>query len=338
LRSASNGMEDLSLIKKSFFDEVSKAGNAMELEKVRVAYIGRNGRLTAILRGLGEMSLEERRRVGPVVQALRKEMEDALSLAADSSPLVVGHSVDLTAPGKKFNRGHLHPLTLAEKKIREIYQSMNFSVVDGQEIESDYFNFETLNFPPNHPAREMQDTFWIKQKNAEKLDSKHRLLLRTQVTATQTHYLMSHTPPFQIVYPGRTFRNESVDAGHEFNFYQAEVMVVGKNITLANLKFTLEEFFSRFFSPKKIEFRYRPSYFPFVEPGFEVDIKLNGKWFEVLGAGMVHPRVFEYAGYNPYDWQGFAFGMGLDRLTMIKYNIPDVRLFYSGDLRFIKQF
>ena len=330
--------EDLSLIKKSFFEDVAKANDAEALEKVRVEYLGRNGKLTAILRSLGGLPLDERKRIGPAAQALRKEMEDVLSQATSGKKQATSNRIDLTAPGKKFDRGHLNPLTLAEKKIREIYQSMNFSVVDGTEIESDYFNFEALNFPLNHPAREMQDTFWIKQKDAEKLDSKHRFLLRTQVTATQIHHLMSHTPPFQIVYPGRTFRNESIDAGHEVNFYQAEVLVVGKGITLANFKFTIEEFFSRFFAPKKIEFRYRPSYFPFVEPGLEVDIKLNGKWFEVLGAGMVHPHVFEYAGYNPHDWRGFAFGMGLDRLAMIKYNIPDIRLFYSGDLRFIKQF
>jgi phenylalanyl-tRNA synthetase alpha chain len=331
-------MEDLSLIKKSFFADIAKADNVASFEKVRVAYLGRNGRLTAVLRGLGRMPLEERKRIGPAAQVVRKEMEEALDKAASNQKPAASRDVDFTAPGKKFNRGHLHPLTLAEKKIREIYQSMNFSVVDGTEIESDYFNFEALNFPLHHPAREAQDTFWIKQKNAAAQDAKHRLLLRTQVTATQIHYLMAHTPPFQIVYPGRTFRNESIDAGHEINFYQAEVMVVGKNITLANFKFTVEEFFSRFFAPRKIEFRYRPSYFPFVEPGLEVDIKLNGEWFEILGAGMVHPRVFEYAGYNPRDWRGFAFGMGLDRLTMIKYNIPDIRLFYSGDLRFIKQF
>ncbi len=329
-------------IKKSFFRELGKAHDAVDIENVRVAYTGRNGKLTAILRSLGIMPLEERKKTGPSAQALRKEMEEALKEKTNALAGSGGRpasNVDLTAPGKKFSRGHLHPLTIALRDVRRIFSSMNFSVIDGPEIESEYYNFDALNVASNHPARDMWDTFWIKQPEPEEKDPRKHLLLRTHTSPVQARFMREHTPPFQIIVPGRVFRYEATDAGHEINFNQIEGLVVGKNANLANFKFILEDFFRKFFKGKKIEFRYRPSYFPFTEPSVEVDIKLaGGKWLEVMGAGMVHPRVFEYAGYNPRDWQGFAFGMGLDRLTMIKYGIPDIRFFYSGDLRFIKQF
>lgn len=320
--------------------EITQADAQSSLEALRVKYLGRKeGEITRRLRALSALSIGQKKKLGPVLQEWRQNMETILEeRLRDISKSAIVQKIDLTAPGKKVERGHLHPLTLAEREIKKIFMGMNFSVVDGPEVESDYFNFEALNFPSDHPARDAQDTFWIKQSADDDASSKTRLLLRTQVTATQIHHLASHEPPFAILYPGRTFRNESIDAGHEANFYQAECMVVGRNITLANFKFVVEAFFEKFFVGQNIEFRYRPSYFPFVEPGLEVDIKLKGKWFEVMGAGMVHPRVFEYAHRNPRDWQGFAFGMGLDRLTMIKYQIPDIRFFYEGDLRFIRQF
>lgn len=332
-------MENLSDIKKSFFKDIVAAGDAAEIEKVRLAYTGRNGRLTAILRSLGDLPLEERRKIGPGAQALRREFDEALGKAADHQSSAARHIADLSAPGKKFSRGHLHPLTLVETDIRRIFSSMNFSVIGGPEMESEYYNFDALNIPPNHPARDMWDTFWIKQPEAAKKDPRKRLLLRTHTSPNQARFMRDHTPPFQILVPGRVFRYEATDAGHEINFNQVEGLMVGKKVTLSNFKFILEDFFKKFFNGKKVEFRYRPSYFPFTEPSVEVDIKIaGGKWLEVMGAGMVHPRVFEYAGYNPREWRGFAFGMGLDRLAMIKYGIPDIRLFYSGDLRFIKQF
>ncbi len=230
---------------------------------------------------------------------------------------------------------------------------MNFSVVEGPEIESEYYNFDALNIPPNHPARDAWDTFWLHktQINADiktqmsadiSVDQrenlrKSALLLRTHTSPMQIRYMETHKPPFQIIVPGRVFRYEASDFSHEINFHQIEGLMVGENISLANLKFVIEEFFNKFFN-KKIAFRFRPSYFPFVEPGVEVDIKLKDKWMEVMGAGMVHRNVFKAVGYDPNEIQGFAFGMGWERLTMIKYNIPDIRLFYSGDLRFINQF
>jgi phenylalanyl-tRNA synthetase alpha chain len=218
--------------------------------------------------------------------------------------------------------------------VAKIFEGMNFSVVTGPEAETEYYNFDALNIPANHPAREMWDTFWLKPGKADK----QKMLLRTHTSPMQMRFMEKAKPPFQIVVPGRVFRYEATDMSHEVNFYQLEGLMVGKDITLANFKFIVEEFLKKFFAGQKIEFRFRPSYFPFVEPGVEVDIKLKGKWLEIMGAGMVHPRVFEYARYNPKDWQGFAFGVGLDRLAMIKYGVPDIRLFYSGDLRFLKQF
>lgn len=354
-------------IEKGFLATINGAREIGEVETIRVRFLGRKGELTAILKSLKNLSLADRRKFGPAVQRLRVKLD---KIIADKitvfKNIVVAPKVDITAPGKKFTRGHLHPLTLVDREVRHIFRAMNFSVVDGPEIETEHYNFDALNIPADHPARDMWDTFWLKtqnyakrtQTNAEKIPRKSAFvqresaLLRTHTSPVQVRYMEKNEPPFQIIVPGRVFRYEATDAAHEINFHQVEGLMVGKNVTLANFKFVVEEFFKRFFSAKggsssggknqKIEFRYRPSYFPFVEPGLEVDIKMGGQWLEIMGAGMVHPRVFEYARYNPDlssgGWQGFAFGVGLDRLAMIKYKIPDIRLFYSGDLRFIKQF
>lgn len=323
-------------LKKAALADVKNAGGARELEEVRVKYLGRNGLLTGLLRSLKNLTLEERRKAGPKLQSLKKELEELIEKELSKrGPRTHGRKIDLTAPGRRMSKGHLHPLTLVDQEIRKIFLSMNFSVVEGPEAESEYYNFDVLNFPPNHPAREMQDTFWIR---SESENPRSNLLLRTQTSPMQVRYMEEYQPPLQIIVPGRTFRNEAIDAGHEINFHQVEGLMVGKSISLANFKFVVEEFFRKFFAGQEVDFRYRPSYFPFVEPGLEVVVRYQGKWFEVMGAGMVHPRVFEYAHYNPNDWQGFAFGVGRERLAMIKYKIPDIRLFYSGDLRFIKQF
>lgn len=326
----------LKAIKESAFKEIKQVDDLDAIEKIRIKYLGRKSKLNILLRSLKNLSLEEKRMIAPQLQALRKEIENFIlnkKEILERENLIP--KLDLTKPGKKFKIGKLHPLTLIEKQVRQIFSSMNFSVIDGPEFETEYYNFDALNFLPNHPAREMQDTFWIKSKTP---GQKSKFLLRTHTSPVQIRFMEKNNPPLQIIVPGRVFRNESLDSGHEINFYQLEGLMVGKNITLANFKFIVEEFFKKFFPKEKIEFRYRPSYFPFVEPGLEVIIKYQNKWFEIAGAGMVHKRVFEYAHYNPREWQGFAFGMGLDRLAMIKYRIPDIRLFYSGDLRFINQF
>ena len=261
--------------------------------------------------------------------------------------------------------GHLHPLTTTLRQIVSIFSSLGFEVAEGPEIENEYYNFDALNVPKDHPSRDMQDTFWLKapiyadkgadergfniSANLHKNLRESALLLRTHTSAVQVHYMEHNKPPFAIVVPGRVFRHEATDATHEVQFYQIEGLVVGKDISLAHLKGTLELFFKKLFGEKSA-IRFRPSFFPFVEPGVEIDVlcfKCAGKgcnlckqtgFIEVMGAGMVHPNVLKNAGIDSREWQGFAFGMGVDRLVMLKYGIDDVRLLYSGDLRLVNQF
>jgi len=228
---------------------------------------------------------------------------------------------------KKFNLGHLHPLTKLRRQIEEIFTSMGFSIIEGTEIVKEYYNFDALNIPKDHPARDDMDTFWLENGK----------VLRTHTSPMQVQYMENNKPPLRIISPGRCFRNERTDNTHDFQFHQVEGLFVDKKVNTANFKAILGEFFKRILG-KDTEMRLRPGFFPFVEPGFEVDIKLKGKWLEIMGAGMVHPNVFKNVGYKLREWQGFAFGMGLERLAMIKHKIDDIRLFHSGDLRFLKQF
>lgn len=249
--------------------------------------------------------------------------------------------MDKSPEHKSSSMGHLHPLTTTLREIVSIFSSLGFEVVEGPEIESEYYNFDVLNVPKDHPSRDMQDTFWIKGVK--------ETVLRTHTSAVQVHYMEHNKPPFAIVVPGRVFRHEATDATHEVQFYQVEGLVAGKDISLAHLKGTLELFFKKLFGEKS-GIRFRPSFFPFVEPGVEIDVscfKCGGKgcslckgtgFIEVMGAGMVHPNVLKNAGIDSRQWQGFAFGMGVDRLVMLKYGIDDVRLLYSGDLRLVNQF
>ncbi len=227
-------------------------------------------------------------------------------------------------------KGSLHPLSLIMNEVVSIFKDLGFSVEWGPEMEDDWHNFEALNFPENHPARDMQDTFFIKGKDGT--------VLRTHTSNTQIRFMENLVksggkPPFAIVSPGKVFRNESTDAGHEMQFYQIECLMIGEDITVAHMKGILFEFFKRFFDKDNVDIRLRPSFFPFVEPGFEIDLKRGEKWFELLGAGMVHPKVLSNCGLDPDKYQGFAFGVGLDRLMLMKYKIPDIRLLYQGDLR-----
>lgn len=261
---------------------------------------------------------------------------------------------------KETLEGHLHPLTTTLREIASIFSSLGFEVVEGSEIESEYYNFDALNVPKDHPSRDMQDTFWLKPSPEDGSHDRSKggglglkgvpeTVLRTHTSAVQVHYMEQHKPPFSIMVPGRVFRHEATDATHEVQFYQVEGLVVGKDISLAHLKGTLELFFKKFFGEKSA-IRFRPSFFPFVEPGVEIDVscfKCAGKgcnlckqtrWIEVMGAGMVHPNVLKNAGIDSREWQGFAFGMGVDRLVMLKYGIDDVRLLYTGDLRLVNQF
>ena len=330
-------LEELSKIREFFIREIEDARKLDEVENLRVKYLGRKGQLTEIISRLKDLPIEEKREVGAKANSLRQEIQELVKEKIEDlnyRKSLIETRIDVTKPGKKIEAGHLHLLTKVEEEIKQIFLSMNFSVVEGPEVENEHYNFDALNIPQNHPAREMWDTFWLKQGSG-----KNRLLLRTHTSPVQIRFMEKHNPPFQIIAPGRCFRYEATDASHEVNFYQLEGLMVGKNVSLANFKFVVEEFFKKFFKGQKIDFRYRASYFPFVEPGLEVDIKLGKSgWLEVMGAGMVHRNVFDAVKYNPEDVQGFAFGMGIDRMAMIKYKIPDIRLFYSGDLRFIKQF
>ncbi len=330
---------DIESLRKRALDEAEGIEDIKQLEFFRVKYLGRKGELTDILRSLKGLSLNERKNLGQAANKLRRELEEVVEFKhKELSAEGKDEFIDITRPGKKVAVGHLHPLTKIEDEIKEIFTSLNFSIVEGPELESEYYNFDALNIPPSHPARDMWDTFWIKSKIK---NQKSKLLMRTHTSPMQIRYMETHKPPFQIIVPGRVFRYEATDASHEINFYQLEGLMVGENISLANFKFVIEAFFKRLFK-EKIEFRFRPSYFPFVEPAVEVDIKFatkgRGEWLEVMGAGMVHPRVFEAAHLNPRDLQGFAFGVGIERLAMIKYKIPDIRMFYTGDLKFINQF
>ncbi len=337
---------DIDSLKRSAVTAVENVSNLKDLEAVRVKYLGRKGELTKILRSLKELSLKERREIGPAANKLKQELGKLIEERKQTVQGIAsegGHN-DVTRPGEKVKIGHIHPLTRIEREVRDIFTSLNFSIIDGPEIETEYYNFDALNIPPNHPARDVWDTFWLKQSATKK----GKPLLRTHTSPMQIRYMETHEPPFQIIVPGRVFRYEATDASHEINFYQVEGLMVGKNVTLANFKYVMEEFLKRLFG-HQVQFRFRPGYFPFVEPGLEVDIKLSkehhrlgGKWLEIMGAGMVHRKVFNAVKYNSNPpaggVQGFAFGVGLDRLAMIKYNIPDIRLFYSGDLRFVRQF
>ncbi len=238
------------------------------------------------------------------------------------------------------NQGHLHPLTTAIRDIHTIFQGMGFEIAQGPELETEFYNFDALNIPKDHPARDMQDTFWIKSPKKDSVDEKGRStrpVLRTHTSPVQIRHMESHRPPYRVIVPGKVFRNEATDATHEAQFYQIEGLVIDKKVSMAHLKGTLERFYTQFFGDT-VQVRFRPSFFPFVEPALEVDIFYRNKWLEVKGAGLVHPNVLRAAGIDPQEWQGFAFGGGIERLAMIKYGVDDVRQFYSGDLRFINQF
>jgi phenylalanyl-tRNA synthetase alpha chain len=232
----------------------------------------------------------------------------------------------------KEQQGHLHPLTIVIREINSIFKEIGFEVALGPELETEFYNFDALNIPADHPARDMQDTFWLKTKQQEE-----RKVLRTHTSPVQIRYMQSHKPPFRIIVPGKVFRNEATDATHEAQFHQLEGLYVDEHVSLSQLKGTLDYFFKKLLGDD-VQLRFRPSFFPFTEPSVEIDILFKGKWLEVMGGGIVHPKVLENSGIDSSKYKGFAFGGGIDRLVMIKYNIDDVRLLYSGDLRLVNQF
>jgi len=335
-----NNME-LKQIRKQAFEEIEKVKNPDELEAFRIKYLGRKGELADTLRSLRDLPVIQRKKVGQEANRFKGELESRIK-KLEVRKKREKEKIDITAPGIKLPQGHLHPITQVLRQAEEIFQSMGFEVVEGPDIETEYYNFDALNIPEDHPARDLWDTFWLKTK------PKH-LLLKTHTSPMQVRYMEKNNPPLRIIVPGRCFRHEATDASHEATFHQVEGLMVGKDISLANLKGVLEEFMKRFYG-SEVKLRWQPSYYPFVEPGLDLLMGCSvckGRgcstceqrgWIEVIPCGMVHPNVFKAVGYNPANWQGFAFGMGLDRIAMMKYGIDDIRLFYKGDLRFLKQF
>ncbi|MBU1292039.1 phenylalanine--tRNA ligase subunit alpha [Patescibacteria group bacterium] len=325
----------LNKLKQDILNKIKDANNLKTIDEIYRAYLGRKGELTKVLRSIKDMPEKERIKTGKLANQVKKEIEEVINakkskLQTISSQLPDKEQIDVTIPGLKVPRGHLHPITLVQREVEEIFQSMGFSILDGPEVETAHYHFDALNIPKDHPARDVWDTFWLKDFD---------LLLRAQTSPMQVRYMEKNNPPLRIIVPGRCFRRDATDSTHDFQFHQFEGLMVGEDISTANFKAIVEEFFKRFFSSSDIQTRLRPSYFPFVEPGFEVDVKRKGNdWLEIMGAGMVHPNVFKAVGYNLKDWQGFAFGAGIERLAMIKYQIDDIRLFFNSDLRFLKQF
>ena len=337
--------QKLESIKKQFEQKIGEVESSEVLEGLHVEFLGRKSELIEFLKGIKDLAEEEKKKFGPTANKLRQDIETLIEekkkILKDYaiSQLLEKDTIDVTAPSKKVIHGHLHPLTLMRRKAEDVFQSMGFEVVEGPEVETEYYNFDALNVPADHPAREMQDTFWLRssQKASSFELQAPRLLMRTQTSSMQIRYAEKNEPPIRIISTGRVFRFEATDPTHDIQFHQMEGLMIDKNISLANLKSVLEVLFKKLYG-KEIEVRFRPSYFPFVEPGVEIDMKFRGKWMEVGGAGMVHPKVLDVMGIDNSKWQGFAFGMGLERLVMIKYGIGDTRLLFSGDLRFLKQF
>lgn len=321
--------------------------NLSELNDIRVKYLGKKGEITGFLRGLGQLSQEDRPRLGQIVNEARRQIE---ALIAEKNAELKEHemadrlaneTLDVTLPGRHTWRGRLHPLTLTLNRIKDIFLAMGFTVEEGPEIERDYFNFEALNLPKDHPARDMQDSFYITEE----------ILMRTQTSPVQARTMQAHEPnsPIRMIAPGRVYRRDDYDATHSPMFTQVEGLVIDEGIRFSDLKGTLELFLRKIFQ-ENVGVRFRPSFFPFTEPSAEVDISCvmcHGKgcrvckgtgWLEILGAGMVHPRVLEMSGYDPKKVSGFAFGLGVERIAMLSYGIDDLRLFYDNDLRFLRQF
>ncbi len=323
-------------LRKDAFRALEEASDFEAVRRVESEYLGKKGRLTNILRGLKEVAPGERKQMGSIANALKKEIEEKIRIKKNEfwekgKTGAETNWLDISVPGKKIPQGHLHPLSRILREVTSIFELMGFEIVEGPEVENEYYNFDALNVPKNHPARDLWDTFWLKP-------FANNLLLRTHTSPMQARFMEKNNPPLKIVVPGRCFRYEATDATHEIQFYQLEGLMIGEKITLANLKGVIESFFQKLFKDKNLKVVFYPSYFPFVEPGLGIYLEWKNKLLEVAGAGMVHPQVLKNAKLNPKQWQGFAFGLGLDRIAMMKYKINDIRLFYSGDLRFINQF
>jgi phenylalanyl-tRNA synthetase alpha chain len=326
--------QDLDAIVKEALAALAGIDDAAELERAKARYLGKSGALTQQLKGLSKLPAAERPAFGSRVNAAKEKLEAALAeqrILIQTRALEASlrqDALDVTLPGRGLAVGGLHPVTRTMERIEALFRSMGFDVADGPEIETDYYNFTALNQPENHPARSMHDTFYL-------ADGKH--LLRTHASPMQIRYMESHRPPVKTIAPGRVYRVDS-DATHSPMFHQIEGLWVDEHVTFADLKGVLIEFLRKFFEREDLKVRFRPSFFPFTEPSAEIDMSFGDSWLEVGGAGMVHPNVLKNVGIDSEKFQGFAFGLGCDRLTMLRYGVNDLRLFFENDLRFLKQF
>lgn len=312
---------------------INQASDAATLDNVRVQYLGKKGQLTIQMITLRELPPEERPAAGAVINEAKEQVQQALNVRKDKlesaamNARLSAETIDVSLPGRRIETGGLHPVTRTIDRIESFFGELGFTVVTGPEIEDDYHNFDALNIPGHHPARADHDTFWFDATR----------LLRTQTSGVQIRTMKNQPPPIRIIAPGRVYRND-YDQTHTPMFHQMEGLIVDKNISFTNLKGTLHDFLRNFFE-ENLQIRFRPSYFPFTEPSAEVDVMgKNGKWLEVLGCGMVHPNVLHNVGIDPEIYSGFAFGMGVERLTMLRYGVTDLRAFFENDLRFLKQF
>jgi len=337
--------EQVENIQQKTLESLRHVANLKELDKIRVQVLGKKGALTAILKGMKDVAKEDRPIIGALVNDVRTVIESAIGTkrtelkAAVREEQLEKEMIDVTMPAKKKILGHRHPMHIVLDDIKNIFIGMGYSIARSNEIEEDYYNFKALNIPEDHPARDEQDTFYIDKE----------FVLRTATSPTQVHVMENNQPPIRILAPGRVFRADEVDATHSPIFHQIEGLVIDKNITMSDLKGALAEFAKELYG-EATKVRFRPHYFPFTEPSAEVDVtcfKCHGKgcklckssgWIEILGCGMVHPKVLEMSGIDPTIYSGFAFGMGLERITMLRYGIEDLRLFYENDVRFLKQF
>ncbi|HXJ09709.1 MAG TPA: phenylalanine--tRNA ligase subunit alpha [Burkholderiales bacterium] len=332
-------MQDLESLVARALADFSAAGDPASLENAKAKYLGKSGELAALQSTLRSLAPEERRDFGQKFNQVKLKVEAALEdrrgqLAnAKLNARLAEEALDVTLPGRGRGRGGIHPVIRTWQRIEEIWRSIGFEVADGPEIETDWYNFTALNNPENHPARSMQDTFYVDLKDKDGLP----LLLRTHTSDMQIRYARTHKPPIKVIAPGRTYRVDS-DATHSPMFHQVEGLWIDQDISFADLKGVYTEFLRRFFEIDDLEVRFRPSFFPFTEPSAEIDMKLKGRWLEISGSGQVHPKVVRNFGLDPEKYIGFAFGSGLERLTMLRYGIEDLRLFFDGDLRFLEQF
>ena len=332
-------------LERAALDSLAVAKSEAEIEEWRIEYLGRRGIVSSLLRSVRTISPEERREAGARLNQLKSRLIVAfdekssgfIKIAASetyppaNATVRVDKRIDVTLPGRRSNLGGLHPSEMIMREILEVFNDMGFQTVEGPIVELEKYNFDMLNVPPDHPARDLQDTLWIDR------NSDDRVLLRTQTSPMQIRTMEKQEPPVRIVSPGLCFRHEATDATHEWQFHQIEGLAVDEGVTMSDLKGTLYEFARRIFGTQR-KIRFRCDYFPFVEPGVDVSVDWDGRWVEIMGAGMVHPKVLEGVGYDPEKYTGFAFGMGPERIAMLRYNIEDIRHFFSNDLRFLSQF